>query len=177
MARPLGTNAKPPASDDWLAKLRRVMGLLAFLTLASIAMCILGAVVLAPEYAAMVHDQYARDCKAVQTEQLKALIAAQNRMEAAASQDVDFIKRLAEWYCDLLPTNEEIKPSGFGAPPPGIIIPAKIPNPVQTQNVLTRIAEKLQNAGTRRGLCLVAGGLMLAAMSLFSGLGSRKRAA
>jgi hypothetical protein len=181
----------------------KVLGrLVGFALLALPSLGILAAVVLLPEYAAWKNEVYQRDLVAAQTADLKSLKEAQERMLAAAYEDVTFIKRLAMWNCNLWPTNEQVldltppavrgaggsasagrtadvRSSGGAAresdgPPPGIIVGEQHPRPAKPDDPFIRAAAKLadnpgkDNAPMRRGLLIVAAGLMLFAVLLFA---------
>jgi hypothetical protein len=188
--------AEGPVMNDgegrWtLPRGAKVLGrLVGFALLALPSVGILAAVVLLPEYAAWRNEQYQRDLVAAQTADLRSLKEAQERMLAAAYEDVTFIKRLAMWNCNLWPTNEQVldlTPPGArsaggrsagardnDSAPPGIIVGEQHPRPTVPDDPFIRAAAKIadspakDNAPLRRGLLIVAGGLMLFAVLLFA---------
>ncbi|HUT61672.1 MAG TPA: hypothetical protein VNA25_27855 [Phycisphaerae bacterium] len=161
-----GRKAEPAAQRPALLG---VLGRLAgFALLAGPALAILAAVVLLPEYTGMLKDRYERDRVAAETADIEALRNAQERMVNAAREDVVFIKRLAMWYCNLWPSDEAVLDSpAQSGPPPGMVVTNPHPRPAPPDERLMGLASRLENPPTRRGLLLVAGGLMVAGMLLF----------
>jgi hypothetical protein len=156
----------------WAKALGRLAG---FLLLALPALAILAAVVLLPEYTAWKNDVYQRDLAAAQTADLQSLKEAQERMLMAAYDDVVFIKRLAMWNCNLLPSNEQILDSRMPeGPPPGVVVGEPHPRPAKPDDPLIRAAAKIadspgkDNAPLRRGLFIVSAGLMIFAGFFFA---------
>jgi len=52
--------------------------------------------------------------------------------------------------------------------PPGVVVPPSAPRPALPPEWLVRAAQKLQNPGRRRGLLLLATGLVITALFLFA---------
>jgi hypothetical protein len=141
-----------------------------FLLLAVPALATLAAVVLLPAYQRMAATEYQRDCLAADIAAFKEYVAANERLIDRAPQDEDLTRRLAIVQQRLLPRNEVVvmDPNAPPAPPPGVIVPDLKPRPEPPSNMLLRMAAKVRNPGTCRGLFLLAAGAMLAAMFLFS---------
>ena len=168
--------SRPPLVPDWVI---RTGGLVGFLLLSLSALGILGAVVLLPEYTLLKNEQYRRDCEAAAVQDLQSLIKANGRLAAAIRDDAVEIGRLAMSICDYVPTNETVIPihSRISPSTPGIVKINPAPRPPKPNDALIRLSARVENPATRRGLCLIAGGLILAAMFLYSTPGRRKQPA
>ncbi len=169
----------PRGLPRWACFLGRQIG---FLVLAVPAIALVAGVVLLPEYAAWKDDVYKRDMAAAQTADLQAIRDATERMLTAAYDDVVFIKRLAMFNCNLLPSDAKVLDSHLPeGPPPGVVLGQPHPRPAEPNDAFLRAAAKVapndpRTAPTRRGLLLVAAGLLLFAVLLF-GPGARRRPA
>ena len=150
----------------WLCALGRLIG---FLVLAGPAVVILAGVVLLPEYAQWKNDQYQRDLVAAQTADLETLRDVQEGMIDAATHDPVYVKALAMHLCNLWPTGEQVlEAAAASGYTPGVAVLTPHPRPAPPDDPYLRVAAKVQNPPTRRGLLLIAGGLMLFAVLLFA---------
>jgi hypothetical protein len=165
--------SRPPLVPDWVI---RTGGLVGFLLLSLAAVGILGAVVLLPEYTRLKNDEYRRDCEAATVKDLQSLIKVHGRFFADVPQDPVELSRLAMSICSYVPTSETVIPIRSRLPStPGMVKINPAPRPPKPDDVLIRYSARVENPATRRGLCLIAGGLMLAAMFLYSTPGRRKK--
>jgi hypothetical protein len=141
-----------------------------FVTLAGLAMLVLAGLALLPAYARWRQAEYEKECLATACRESEALITAQERMIADLPESEVLTKRLALSQGELCPENEfvSVNPDRPRRPPPDVILPVRYPRPSPPNNWLMQASVKLHNAGTRRGLLLLAGGCLLVAMFLFA---------
>jgi len=144
--------------------------LVGFVSLAGLAMLILAGLVLLPPYARWQQAEYEKECLATACRESEALITAQERMIADLPESEVLTKRLALSQGELCPENEFVfsRPDRPRRPPPDVILPIRYPRPAPPNGFLMQASVKLRNAGTRRGLLLLATGCLLMAMFLFA---------
>lgn len=168
MAPPCGTRAEvEDKSTNLLFAAGRMIG---FTLLAGLAMLILAGLVLLPAYARWRQAEYQRDCLTVACRESEALVAAQERLIAALPEEEVLTKRLALSQGEVYAANEAVSasPRYPRRPPPDVIQPIHYPRPAPPNDWLIRASVKVNNAGTRRGLLLLAAGCLLTAMFLFA---------
>ncbi len=168
--------SRPPLLPDWVI---RTGGLVGFLLLSLAAVGILGAVVLLPEYTRLKNDEYRVQCEAATVKDLESLVKTNERFFAAVKGgDPVETSRLAMSICSYVPTNETVIPIRSRLPStPGVVKINPAPRPPKPDDMLIRYSARVENPATRRGLCLIAGGLMLAAMFLYATPGRRRQTA
>jgi len=139
-----------------------------FLLPAAVAVGIMAMVVLLPPYARLQAARYERDCLLARQADAEALIAAQQRLIDALPRDVVLTKRLAQRRLGLRPNDEMIIPAWSA----GAREPAPIPS-IQTHPLpqppprrLMKLASRLGAPRLRRGLMLLAGGLLILSILL-----------
>lgn len=156
MAHRCGTRAEasPPAGPGrWVL----------FVVSVGAAMALVAGVVLLPAYAALRRAEWERDCLAAQARAARAEIAAYDRMLDAAPDDPVLTKRLAITQLGLQPRREKVVYEGSVPRPAVLELPAEdAPTPpaawVQTA------ASRLRRPRTRRGVLLLAAGMLSAAL-------------
>jgi hypothetical protein len=135
-----------------------------------LALFILAGVVLVPAYIRLTGAEYQLTLLKKNVEDAEAMVAAYDNVLAAAQNDEILTRRMARSQLGLLPTNEVLvmDPAGPASLPPGVIITARKPPPQPPGGPLTLIASRLEKPNIRRGLLVVAAGLLLAATVLFA---------
>ncbi|MCK4275845.1 MAG: hypothetical protein KAX78_04985, partial [Phycisphaerae bacterium] len=146
---------------------RRILG---FAIPAGVAMAIVAVVVLTPPYARLAEARWRRTCLSVSATDGEALIAAQQRLIDAIPTDEVLTMRLAHDRLGLVPVNERAVATAAEtpAPPPGIPSIQRHPRPDPPPLWVLRAARRLQRPPLRRGLMLLAGGMLVMAMLLSS---------
>ena len=144
--------------------------LIGFFALVGTVTAVLVGVILLPELSRLAQTTYELDVDRAKTADLQGQVDANRRFLEALEEGCPVLyKRLAIHQAAQTPSNE----NAFGPPvhtslPPGIIQTPRTPRPDPPDGWVLRTARKLENPSTRRGLLLLAAGVMLAAMFLFA---------
>jgi hypothetical protein len=148
---------------------------LGFLLLASLAVGLLAVTVLVPAYARLAQVRCERQALAACNADMASRVLGNERLIVAAESDPVFITRLAISHGELIPTNERViaSPGRTASPPPDVIAIAPAARPAPPARWLTRAAARLSRPRTRRGMLLLAGGVLLAAGLMFSPASAR----
>jgi hypothetical protein len=160
MAHRCGTKAEkiPP--------IKPIAAGLAFCLLAGLGAAIAAGVVLIPSYARMKLTQYRRDCLAAKVADEKAALAAYDRMIAAAPHDPVLTQRLAMNQLGMSPRKAVVQRVS-NVETPGVVRVQRTPRPPRPRGWIMRTARRLQQPRLRRGMLLLAGLSVLAAVVLF----------
>jgi hypothetical protein len=160
MARRCGTKAEttPP--------IKPIASGLAFCLLAGLGATIAAGVVLLPPYARMKLTQYRRDCLAAKVSDEHAALATYDRMIADAPHDPVLTQRLAMNQLGLAPRRAVVERVS-NVETPGVVRVEPTPRPTRPSGWVMRTARRLQRPRLRRGLLLLAGMSVLAAVVLF----------
>ncbi len=160
MARRCGTKAEktPP--------IKPIASGLAFCLLAGLGAVIAAGVVLLPPYARMKLTQYRRDCLTAKVADEQAALAAYDRMIAAAPHDPVLTQRLAMNQLGMAPRQAMVDRVS-NVETPGVVRIHHTPRPTPPSGWVMRTARRLQKPRLRRGLLLLAGMSVLAAVLLF----------
>ncbi len=153
-----------------------VRGLLAlgrfimFLVLAVPAMAIVAAVILLPAYQGLLGTQYQRDCLKSDLAVYESTITKRDQMIQQAPEDEQLTANIAMAQTGMVPKNVVVlyDPDGPKIPAPGQILSTAQPHPPKPSGLAMTMADKVQDPSTRRGLFLLAGMGMLAALFLFA---------
>jgi hypothetical protein len=149
-----------------------------FLLLTLPALAVLAALALLPQYTQMRQAQWELDCAQANVASLKALRDANERLLAEAPESETLTKRLLLADTAMLPRNEVFTDIGVaGTLPPSLVVPAPTRLPPAPDDWLLRLAQRLGDTGTKRGLFLIAIGAIVTAMFLFSSPSKYKRKA
>lgn len=141
----------------------------AFLGLVGLAMLILAGVVWLPDIARVRQLDHQRACQELRVREADATVAAMDRLIARTPTDEVLTKRLAWSKLGLLPSNEAW-PQHTSVPPPpspGTLSPIRFSDPPPPNAAIDRWALKVQSPAYRRGLLVLAGCMIVAAMLLF----------
>ncbi|RPI60997.1 MAG: hypothetical protein EHM48_06355 [Planctomycetaceae bacterium] len=141
-----------------------------FALLAGPALLILAAMVLLPAYKSLSATQYALTCQQVDNDWYKKRIAANERLIKTSTGDEILTTRVLMEQRRVVPPNVIVvdDPKTTTSLPPGTVIPPPKVYPAKPTNAWLAIAEKVKDPATRRGLFLLSGLAMLAAMFLFA---------
>lgn len=158
----------------WLFAAGRFVG---FALLAGMAVGTLALVVLLPEYARLRRAEYERDCKAADVADQRAVIAANERLIEAFRSDPVLTERYAINHLRLLPAGRVLVVDEASRPayPPGLVLPDPAPRPEPVPGWLLGAADKLRSPARKRGLLVLAAGILLAAILLFAPPGAYRR--
>ncbi|MFP4140381.1 MAG: hypothetical protein ACLFVH_00525 [Phycisphaerae bacterium] len=160
MARRCGTKAEstPP--------IKPIASGLAFCMLAGLGAAIAAGVVLLPPYARMKLTQYRRDCLTAKVADEQAALVAYDRMIVAAPHDPVLTQRLAMNQLGMTPRLAVVERVS-SVETPGVVRIHHTPRPPRPSGWIMRTARRLQQPRLRRGLLLLAGMSVLAAVLLF----------
>jgi len=141
-----------------------------FAALAGVALSILAGVVLLPAYASLAEAKYERDCLTASAAEAEDLIRANDRLIAEMPGDAVVTMRVARSQFNLLPENEVvvIDPARRRMPVGPLVTIPQRRRPGRPGGWVIRLAGRLRELRLRRGLLLMAGAAMLAAMFLFA---------
>ncbi|MBN1554248.1 MAG: hypothetical protein JXA11_05850 [Phycisphaerae bacterium] len=151
----------------------------AFMGLVGLSVLIVAAVVWLPSIARVRQLEYQRASQENRLKEAQATIAAMERLIAEAPTDEVLTKRLAWSKLGLLPSNEAW-PLHTNVPPPpapGALSPIHYTDPPPPDAPVDRWAKQVQSPAYRRGLLVLAGSLLIAAMLLFPGRRRRVKTA
>lgn len=134
------------------------------------ALAIIAGVVLLPAYANLQDQQHIRDVEQAELADMESAKTAYDRLIEGVRNDPVLVKRLSMNMLRTLPSDEEVwaDPAVPPAIPPGLIATHRYPRPDPPSGAAIRIARRLGNPATGRGLFLLATGAMLTAMFLFA---------
>jgi hypothetical protein len=141
-----------------------------FCLLAGTSLGILAAVLLLPEYARLVRVRHELAGWRAATADKEAQIKANERLMAALPKDPVLTKRLAMNQHGLLPADEVVVATSASPPqpPPALVRPPRHARGAPPSGWVMRAARRLARPPLRRGLLLLAGVAMLAALFLFA---------
>ena len=166
-ARPGIDNSRTRRQSGRLLAAGRLLG---FTTLAGLSLALMAAVILIPQVARHHRTRhrlaYLENCVADTQKQVRA----NERLIAALPDDEILTERLAMSQLGLLPTNElvyEGQRRRLLRPIAPIVKPTAQPQP-PANAWLMRAAKRIENPGKRRGLLIVAFGLMTLALFMFA---------
>ena len=145
--------------------------LVGFLVLVVPALAAMAAIVLAPAYTKMLAARYEADCAKADLADMQALKAAYDKLLAEAPESEVFTKRLMQMQTSRVPRDTIVSTTGpGGVMPPGFVVPPRSPRPVapSADNLTVRIAQKVQDTPTRRGLFLLSIGAMIGGVFIFA---------
>lgn len=139
-----------------------------FLLLAGAGLTLLAGVVLLPAYAKLADARHAKRCLEADTADLKARIAADDRLIAARDDPVLW-QRLAWCQLGLAPEGMVVSTDPDAPPrfPPGAASPPRHPRPEPPDGWMFHAGRKLQRAPLRRGVFLLGAGALFLAIVLF----------
>ena len=162
MAPKRGTSPKP--AGPW------VNGL-GFATFSLAAVALLAAVVLLPAYADLRDARHQRELLACRNADLQAQYDAGELVIEAAQTDPTFLTRLAISQGEFVPVGQQIihMPQDSSAVRPDVISPPPTPRPAAPPTWIRHAAGRVSRPDTRRGLLLMAGGLLVVAGLVFTG--------
>lgn len=141
----------------------------AFVGLVGLAMLIIAGVVWLPNIARLRQLEHQRACQELRIKEAEATIAAMQRLISEVPTNEVLTKRLAWSKLGLLPSNEAW-PLHTNVPPPptpGSLSPIRYPDPPAPNANIDQWAQKVQSPAYRRGLLVLAGSMIVAAMLLF----------
>jgi len=155
-----------------LARLVTGVGrLVAFVLLAGSAMAIFAGVVLLPDYVRLLRAERILARQEAIAADTEARIRANGRLIEALPDHPVLTKRLAMHQLGLRPADEVVVPYP-GVPvaqAPGTVAPPPHPRPAPPDAWVLRIAARVSNPPTRRGLLLLAAVALVGAVLLFPG--------
>jgi len=140
--------------------------MIGFVALGGFGLAILAGVVMLPAYGRLVRARYQRDCLKAQNARMQTRADA-GAMIIAAENDQMLIRRLAASRLRLQPANEIVIRDPQNPPAGNLIEPVDYPRPPRPGGWVIRVADRLEKRSARRGLFVVAVGLMTAAMFMF----------
>ncbi len=169
MAIRCGTKTDPPAGQREDAPGRWIRRS-AFLGLAGLAMAILAAVVLLPDYARLRRLQHQRRWQELRVQEARASVAGMDRLLADLPTDEVLTKRLAWSKLGMMPSNEAwpIETRLSAPPAPGTLSPVRYPEPPAPNRLWNSLARQLQRPAYHHSLLLLAGGMLISAFLLFA---------
>ncbi len=145
--------------------------LVGFAMFGGLAMLIIAGVVLLPAYADYKQACYERDRNAAEIADMSARAATRDRQIAEMPNDRVYTMRLMSSHEGLMPAGEVVQmdPYAAAATPTTETIRIRPHNrPEPPGGMLLRIANRLENASLRRGLCLLAALCLIAAFFCFA---------
>jgi len=144
-----------------------------FALLSGAALVVFAAVVLLPERARLARVRYELGCEQARTADQEAMVAAQERVIADLLTDPVLIKRVAMSQCDMWPENAAVAVESGRRPslPPHAVRPFRHARPEPPSRWLLGAEARLRNPPVRRGLLLMAAGLLSVAIFLFAAPG------
>ena len=162
MAPKRGTNPEPAG---------RWVNALGFATFSLAAVALLAAVVLLPAYADLRDARHQRELSACRNADLQAQYDAGELVIEAAQTDPTFMKRLAISQGEFIPSGQQIvhMPHDSSAVRPDVITPPPAPRPASPPAWIRHASGRVSRPDTRRGLLLMAGGLLVVAGLVFAG--------
>jgi hypothetical protein len=162
MAPKRGTNPRPAS---------RWVNALGFVTFSLAAAALLAAVVLLPAYSDLRNVRHQRELSACRNADLQARYDAGELVIEAAQNDPTFMKRLAISQGEFIPSGQQIihMPQDSSAVRPDVIAPPPTPRPDAPPRWIRHAAGRVSRPDTRRGLLLMAAGLLVVAGLFFSG--------
>ncbi len=164
-----GTSSQRQDAPNGLGFLYAMGRFVGFCLLAVPALLIVASVVLLPAYQGMLNTLHQRDCIRADNQAIKAYIEQTERLIRQAPEDEQFTLRLRMAYDRVVTPNEVVVEDPSLQPSvPGVVRVVAAPKPPPPSNLLLSMADKVQNPSTRRGLFLLAGLAMLAAVFLFA---------
>jgi len=156
-------------ADGALRTLTALGRMVGFCLLVVPALATIGAIVLLPAYAGLAQAQHERRCEQADIADMRALNGVYDRMLSEGPESESFTKRLMLTQTSRVPENEIVINTGVRpGPPPGVVAPKRTSRPPAPDDWAIRLAGRIQDDRTRRGLLFVSIGAIVAAMFLFS---------
>lgn len=150
----------------------------AFVLLACSSLLILAALYLLPAYQKMVKAQYDRDCASLRMTALEQYVQRTEELIRVLPEDENLTGRLRIAQEGAKVPNETIvvDPAAPPAALPGTVSPPIVKLPPPPSNILLELADRLDDARTRRGLMLLWILSLAVALLLFWPKRSRRNA-
>ena len=170
MAQRRGTKANAPQGEPTTTATNRFANLLGFVLLAGAAVALIGLTVLLPAYAEYAEIRHEHRTVAAANADLENRLAAGNRMIRAAHTDTTFIRRLALSQGEFAPVGYQVEQGSQETPtaPPDVLHCPRAARPSPPPAWVGQAAAKLSRPETRRGMLLLAGGILLTSALMFS---------
>lgn len=172
MALQHGTKARRHSQASKQPKVtarNRVVSFVAFVFLTLAAVALVGATMLVPAWANRLVALHEKELAAAYNADLHAQLAAGDRMIEALQTDPLLIERVAVSHNEFEPINQRmIIPEGIPLPPPDTVYFRPAPRPARPPEWVLRAGQKLDRPKTRRGLLVLAGGILLTAGFMLS---------
>ena len=148
----------------------RLLSWAAVLLLVVPGLALLAAAFLLPAYRGMVLAEHERDCVRERTMAFEDYLARTEEFIRTLPEDEQHTRRLRMMQERIEPPNEVAidDPAAPSATPPGVVRPREPKMPPLPENRLLRLAGRLDDQKTRRGLLLAWALATAAAMLMFS---------
>ena len=162
MAPRRGTSPRPPS---------RWVNPLGFVTFSLAAVALLAAVVLLPAYATMLDVRHERELRACRNQDMQSQYDAGERVIEAAETDPTFMERLAISQGEFVLANRSVihLPQDSRSVRPDVVTVEPMERPAGPPAWVRNAAGRVSNPQTRRGLLMMAGGMLLVAGLVFTG--------
>jgi hypothetical protein len=168
---PAAEPAEAQAQEAWID---RLAGLLVrgvgFSVLTGMSLSLLAAVVLLPAWGRYAVLRYQRDCKARDVREAEMTLAAMDRLLEDVRKDEVLTQRLAWSRLGLCPSGEvRVLPRDRrDETQPGSLSKIRLPDPPGPNGKLLGLARRTNESRRRRGMLALAGGMLIAALLLFT---------
>jgi len=146
-----------------------------FCLLVAAAAGLFGAVIMLPEYARLEEARYQLALQEATNARLRALIESNDRYIAELPHDAILTKRLAMNEFGYWPKDEVVVLSGEGPAmhSPAGVVPPPLEEPAPPSGWIIATAQRVSHPPTQRGMALLAGLALIAAVLLFPGVARR----